>query len=53
MVLNIEKAIKNSNFIEGLRLAHVIAGNYFFCCLPLALQGADGAPARAILIEGF
>lgn len=37
--------------IEGLRLAHVAAGNYFFCCLPLALQGVDGAPARAILID--
>jgi arylformamidase len=39
--------------IEGLRLAHVTPGNYFFCCLPLALQGVDGSPARAILIEGI
>ena len=37
--------------IEGLRLAHVEPKEYFFCCLPLALQGTDGAPARAILID--
>lgn len=43
----------NIGVIEGLRLAHVTPGNYFFCCLPLALQGADGAPARAILIEEY
>ena len=39
--------------IEGLRLAHVASGNYFFCCLPLALQGVDGSPARAVLLEGL
>ena len=37
--------------IEGLRLAHVSAGKYFLCCMPLLLSGADAAPARAILIE--
>lgn len=37
--------------IEGLRLAHVPAGNYFLCCLPLAIIGGDAAPARAVLIE--
>ncbi len=37
--------------IEGLRLMDVQAGNYFFCCMPLLLPGADAAPARAILIE--
>ncbi len=36
--------------IEGLRLAHVEAGKYFLCCLPLAIQGGDAAPARAILL---
>lgn len=35
--------------IEGLRLAHVQEGYYSFICLPLAVQGIDGAPARAIL----
>ncbi len=36
--------------IEGLRLSHVDAGNYFLCCLPLAIQGGDAAPARAVLL---
>ncbi len=35
--------------IEGLRLAHVEQDLYSLVCLPLALQGTDGAPARAIL----
>lgn len=37
--------------IEGLRLAHVAQGRYEFVCLPLAVQGIEAAPARAILIE--
>lgn len=35
--------------IEGLRLQNVIPGTYFFICLPIALQGLEAAPARAIL----
>ncbi len=38
--------------LEGLNLSDVHAGKYMLYCLPLKLQGADGAPARAILIEG-
>ena len=37
--------------IEGLRLEAVTAGDYFLYCLPLALVGTDGAPARAILVK--
>lgn len=37
--------------IEGLRLAYVVPGNYFLCCLPLAIVGGDAAPARAILLK--
>lgn len=37
--------------IEGLRLQEVSAGNYFLCCLPLAIQGLEAAPARAVLIS--
>jgi len=37
--------------IEGLRLHHVQAGNYFFVCLPLNVIGTEAAPARAILME--
>ncbi|MBK8189495.1 MAG: cyclase family protein [Vampirovibrionales bacterium] len=35
--------------LEGLYLAQATAGDYDLTCLPLALVGADGAPARAIL----
>ena len=39
--------------IEGVRLSHVPAGDYFMICLPLALVGLEAAPARAILmVEG-
>ncbi len=37
--------------IEGLRLAHVPAGEYLFVCLPLAIIGLEAAPARAVLVE--
>ncbi len=37
--------------IEGLRLAHVQSGVYDLICLPLFLNGLDGSPARAILLE--
>ncbi len=46
------KLLKNDILIiEGLRLVNVLEGKYFFCCLPLALQGSEAAPARAILID--
>lgn len=37
--------------IEGLDLRAVSAGAYTLVCLPLNLQGVDGAPARAILMR--
>ena len=37
--------------VEGLNLSGIAPGDYTFYCLPLKLVGADGAPARAILIE--
>ncbi|MEJ2267384.1 MAG: hypothetical protein P8X95_28490, partial [Anaerolineales bacterium] len=36
--------------VEGLDLSQVSQGRYTFYCLPLKLAGADGAPARAILV---
>jgi arylformamidase len=36
--------------IEGLNLSEVGQGRYTMYCLPLKLGGADGAPARAILV---
>ena len=36
--------------IEGLDLSLPPAGEYEFICLPLRIEGCDGAPARAVLI---
>lgn len=42
--------LQNSiGIIEGLRLQHVDAGNYMLWCLPLAIVGTEGVPARAVL----
>jgi arylformamidase len=37
--------------VEGLDLSAVPRGFYELYCLPLKLLGADGAPARAILVR--
>ena len=37
--------------VEGLDLSGVEARDYLLVVLPLKLEGADGAPARAILID--
>jgi arylformamidase len=37
--------------IEGLDLRAIGAGPYGLACLPLNLQGVDGAPARAVLMR--
>jgi arylformamidase len=37
--------------VEGLMLEKVEMGWYTLVCLPLKVQGADGAPARAILLD--
>jgi arylformamidase len=37
--------------VEGLMLQAVAAGWYTLICLPLNLAGADGAPARAVLVD--
>lgn len=36
--------------VEGLDLSAPPPGEYQFVCLPLRLEGCDGAPARAVLI---
>lgn len=41
----------NVNIVECLELGSVEAGIYFFLCLPLKIEGCDGAPARALLIS--
>ena len=36
--------------VEGLDFSAIAPGKYAFTCLPLRLEGLDGAPARAILM---
>ena len=38
--------------LEGLNLVGVMPGAYELICLPLALAGGDGAPARVVLVRG-
>ena len=42
---------QNIVIVEGLSFDGVKPGEYDFICLPLRLEGIDGAPARAVLIE--
>jgi arylformamidase len=37
--------------IEGLELAAVPPGEHTLVCLPLKLEGCDGAPARVVLLD--
>ena len=37
--------------VEGLDLSAIAPGDYSFACLPLRLEGLDGAPARAVLMK--
>lgn len=47
------KMLLSNNIViaEGLNLSNITAGEYEFCCLPLRIEGCDGAPARAVLID--
>jgi arylformamidase len=42
---------KSVVIVEGLNLSGVRPGEYQLICLPLRIEGCDGAPARAVLIE--
>jgi arylformamidase len=37
--------------VEGLDLREISPGDYFLSCMPLKLAGADGAPARVVLMR--
>jgi arylformamidase len=39
--------------VEGMMLNAVEQGWYTLICLPIRVQGADGAPARAVLVSGM
>ena len=37
--------------VEGLNLSSITPGEYQLICLPILLQGSDGAPCRAVLMD--
>jgi arylformamidase len=37
--------------VEGADLRQVAPGPYLLACLPLKIEGADGSPVRAVLVE--
>ena len=37
--------------LEGVDLSSIEPGTYTLCALPLKIEGADGSPVRAVLIE--
>ncbi|MCL2023707.1 MAG: cyclase family protein [Oscillospiraceae bacterium] len=41
---------RNIVILEGLDLSNVTAGRYFLVAAPLKIAGAEGAPARALLL---
>jgi arylformamidase len=42
---------KSIVILEGLDFSEVPAGDYQLICLPLRIEGCDGAPARAVLMK--
>ncbi len=42
---------ENIVLLEGIRLDKVEQGHYFLASQPLNLEGADGSPCRAVLID--
>ena len=43
----------NVLILEGIHLENVSAGEYDLWALPLKIEGADGSPVRAVLVEGI
>ncbi len=50
---DVHRALLNAGVVvvEGLNLSDVEPGNYWLACLPLRIVGAEGAPARAVLMR--
>jgi arylformamidase len=42
---------KNIVLLEGIVLDNAIEGRYFLNCAPLNIEGIEGSPCRAVLIE--
>ena len=51
MAVHLALLSANVILLEGVRLAEVSEGIYFLNAAPLNLEGADGSPCRAVLID--
>jgi len=51
MAVHLALLSANVILLEGIRLAAVSEGVYFLNAAPLNLEGAEGSPCRAVLIE--
>jgi len=43
----------NVNILENLDLSQVSPGRYFLLAQPVKISGVDGAPVRALLLDGY
>ncbi len=41
----------NCFILEGIRLKEVVEGTYYLMALPLALEGVEASPVRAVLVD--
>lgn len=53
MQVHLELLARDIVLLEGIVLTEVKEGEYFLNAAPINLGGADGAPCRAVLIEGL
>lgn len=51
----VHKILLNNNIIilEGINLSSVCPGEYLLICMPIKINSPDGAPVRAVLLEGL
>ena len=50
--VHLELLGKNVVLLEGIVLQNVVEGEYILFAAPLKLGGSDGAPCRAVLLDG-
>ncbi|MBR5520529.1 MAG: cyclase family protein [Oscillospiraceae bacterium] len=51
--MEVHKILLSENVVllEGIKLHHVLPGEYFLSARPINIAGSDGSPCRAVLIE--
>ncbi len=51
----VHKILLNNNIIilEGINLSSIRPGEYLLVCMPIKINSPDGAPVRAVLLDGI